>query len=431
MVCLEQLKSAQVATAHSFAPGHAVTFVLLQRRKGEAVVLPRAEWTPERARQFPPADAAEGGGGGSGGFSRLCLLPDPRGVVGREGVALRAFAAAQARDPQGAEAAQWAEVALALLPDRPLPPPSGPPGSLRLSAPEGEGERTEGGAGSAWDSPPSSPRRPPVGEVPEGDETEEKKERQEKREGKEGGKGKGKERGGLRAEAAEFRPSEGALRGETLAASGAGALQPAEFFFFFQEIGGQPIFLHPQDVQRLLERHGAHWRFPNTLTGRVRELTELTIDQAARRRYKFLDFLPLSSTVFFCKIDHGPPVSASPPVPVPDPVPELEAALRALRLQEEEEKKRKEAEAKEAAEREAFPPTPSLPPSFSSPQSPPLAPSPPEAEETGEEAKGPGTFAAALLAPSRPQVPTGKKGKRQRQAKQVQFFSTSAQRKYN
>ncbi|WFD34131.1 Delta(24(24(1)))-sterol reductase [Malassezia cuniculi] len=74
-------------------------------------------------------------------------------------------------------------------------------------------------------------------------------------------------------------------------------------FLFYQAASGENIFLQAGDVKVLLERYGSYENFPNTLHVIVKSVKDVNVDDAFRKRFKYLAHLPESSDVIFATVD--------------------------------------------------------------------------------------------------------------------------------
>ncbi|CAO3668472.1 unnamed protein product [Rhizopus stolonifer] len=74
-------------------------------------------------------------------------------------------------------------------------------------------------------------------------------------------------------------------------------------FYFYQAENGQPTFLHPLDIRILKREFGSYYQFPHQLKVKVTSRQECTVDEDLRKKYKYLNHLPLHCDVVFLKID--------------------------------------------------------------------------------------------------------------------------------
>ena len=151
----------------------------------------------------------------------------------------------------------------------------------------------------------------------------------------------------LRASARSFVPSSEAP------AQGGGATPPAtagevagvtsaSHFFFYQarpgsgrtgasagqsegatralQQGWQNAYLHPFNAKCMLHAAGGNFlRLPRSLQARVVDVESLSLDAKSRKRYLYLDHLPLASSVHLCEVDLFEPSSDSGPEVEPEP----------------------------------------------------------------------------------------------------------------
>ena len=74
-------------------------------------------------------------------------------------------------------------------------------------------------------------------------------------------------------------------------------------YFYFQAASGQYVFLHPIDIKVLLSRFQTYANFPDTLAVAVQGADEGTVDEALRKKCKYLAHLPMSADVTFIEVD--------------------------------------------------------------------------------------------------------------------------------
>ncbi|WFD43798.1 Delta(24(24(1)))-sterol reductase [Malassezia psittaci] len=78
---------------------------------------------------------------------------------------------------------------------------------------------------------------------------------------------------------------------------------PSNAYYFYQAASGQNVFLHPLDVKVLLGHYGGYVRFPDTLQIAIQHAEEGTMDDALRRKCKYIAHLPMASDVTFVEVD--------------------------------------------------------------------------------------------------------------------------------
>lgn len=91
-------------------------------------------------------------------------------------------------------------------------------------------------------------------------------------------------------------------------------------YFYFQAASGQYVFLHPIDIKVLLSRFQTYANFPDTLAVAVQGADEGTVDEALRKKCKYLAHLPMSADVTFIEVDWARtaadvPASVQPAIP--------------------------------------------------------------------------------------------------------------------
>lgn len=74
-------------------------------------------------------------------------------------------------------------------------------------------------------------------------------------------------------------------------------------YLYYQAASGQPMFLHPIDIKVLHAHFGAYTSFPDTLLVVAQHAEEGTVDEALRKKCKYLAHLPMSSDVTFVEVD--------------------------------------------------------------------------------------------------------------------------------
>ncbi|CAG8512164.1 10402_t:CDS:10 [Paraglomus occultum] len=74
-------------------------------------------------------------------------------------------------------------------------------------------------------------------------------------------------------------------------------------YHFYQAGDGQHVYLHPLDIRLLKHEFGSFENFPNTITLPVVGVQESTMTEDLRKRFKYLNHLPLSCDVTFIEAD--------------------------------------------------------------------------------------------------------------------------------
>ncbi|EJD35472.1 hypothetical protein AURDEDRAFT_117371 [Auricularia subglabra TFB-10046 SS5] len=116
-------------------------------------------------------------------------------------------------------------------------------------------------------------------------------------------------------------------------------------YFFYQAASGAPIFLHPLDIRVLLARFGSYAAFPDAITVRVEAAQEGTVDDALRKRCKYLGHVPEAADVVFVEADLRAVVGDDALAP-------FEAALRMRRARRKDKDKKDDKARAKAEERE-------------------------------------------------------------------------------
>lgn len=83
-------------------------------------------------------------------------------------------------------------------------------------------------------------------------------------------------------------------------------------YFYYQAASGQYVFLHPIDIKVLLSRFQTYAGFPDTLLVAVQGAEEGTVDDALRKKCKYLAHLPMAADVTFVEVDWARTAAAVP-----------------------------------------------------------------------------------------------------------------------
>ncbi|KAI9488338.1 hypothetical protein BDB00DRAFT_772780 [Zychaea mexicana] len=78
---------------------------------------------------------------------------------------------------------------------------------------------------------------------------------------------------------------------------------PTLDYHFYQASDGQHVYLHPLDIRILKHEYGGFERFPDQLQVSVEGVEETTMTEEVRKRFKYLNHLPLSCDVTFLEVD--------------------------------------------------------------------------------------------------------------------------------
>ncbi|KAH7101379.1 hypothetical protein BKA62DRAFT_770655 [Auriculariales sp. MPI-PUGE-AT-0066] len=116
----------------------------------------------------------------------------------------------------------------------------------------------------------------------------------------------------------------------------------SQTYYFYQAASGAPVFLHPLDIRTLVARFGSYSAFPDTISVRVEAAQEGSVDDALRKRCKYLGHFAESADVVFVETDLRDVVGDEALVP-------FEAALR-MRRSRRKDKDKKDDKARAKAE---------------------------------------------------------------------------------
>lgn len=123
-------------------------------------------------------------------------------------------------------------------------------------------------------------------------------------------------------------------------------------YFYYQAASGENVFVHPIDIKVLLSHFGAYSAFPDTLMVAVQHAEEGTVDEALRKKCKYLAHLPMSTDVMFVEIDWARTSAVLGPIQGDISWKSWSSTL-AQRRQRHREKSAKEERARQRAEKEA------------------------------------------------------------------------------
>ncbi|XP_072002237.1 E3 ubiquitin-protein ligase RNF10 isoform X2 [Engystomops pustulosus] len=79
------------------------------------------------------------------------------------------------------------------------------------------------------------------------------------------------------------------------------------YYYFYQAIDGQHVYLHPVNVRCLVHEYGSLEQCPETITATVVEIDGFTVTEEVRRRHRYLCHLPLTCEFSICEMSLGPP----------------------------------------------------------------------------------------------------------------------------
>ncbi|XP_075071139.1 E3 ubiquitin-protein ligase RNF10 isoform X2 [Mixophyes fleayi] len=86
-----------------------------------------------------------------------------------------------------------------------------------------------------------------------------------------------------------------------------GPLTNPHYYYFYQAVDGQHVYLHPVNVRCLVHEYGSLERCPETITASVVEIDGFTVSEDVRRRHRYLCHLPLTCEFSICEMALGPP----------------------------------------------------------------------------------------------------------------------------
>lgn len=82
---------------------------------------------------------------------------------------------------------------------------------------------------------------------------------------------------------------------------------PLHYYYFYQAVDGQHIYLHPVNVRCLVHQYGSLEQCPEMITATVVEIDGFTVTEEVRRRHRYLCHLPLTCEFSICEMALGPP----------------------------------------------------------------------------------------------------------------------------
>uniref|UniRef100_A0A2M3Z0R1 E3 ubiquitin-protein ligase RNF10 n=1 Tax=Anopheles braziliensis TaxID=58242 RepID=A0A2M3Z0R1_9DIPT len=77
------------------------------------------------------------------------------------------------------------------------------------------------------------------------------------------------------------------------------------YYYFYQSVDGQPLFLHSINSRMLQTMYGSLERAPRRITGRVVQKDACSMDETLRRRLKYLQHLPVCTQFEVVELDFG------------------------------------------------------------------------------------------------------------------------------
>ncbi|ETN65851.1 RING finger protein 10 [Anopheles darlingi] len=82
------------------------------------------------------------------------------------------------------------------------------------------------------------------------------------------------------------------------------------YYYFYQSVDGQPLFLHSINSRMLQTMYGSLERAPRRITGRVLQKDACSMDETLRRRLKYLQHLPVCTQFEVVELDFGSPTAS-------------------------------------------------------------------------------------------------------------------------
>lgn len=81
-----------------------------------------------------------------------------------------------------------------------------------------------------------------------------------------------------------------------------------ENYYFYQASDGQNIFLHALNVRMLVKEYGSLENSPTTITAKIVDFEGASMDEASRKRMRYLRHLPMTCEFQFVELELKPPV---------------------------------------------------------------------------------------------------------------------------
>ncbi|XP_022102133.1 RING finger protein 10-like [Acanthaster planci] len=79
-------------------------------------------------------------------------------------------------------------------------------------------------------------------------------------------------------------------------------------YYFYQAEDGQHLYLHSLNVRCLIREHGSFAECPETITAKIVEVIHMSMNEALRRRLRYLFHLPLTCDFGICELEFKPPL---------------------------------------------------------------------------------------------------------------------------
>uniref|UniRef100_H2Z6N5 E3 ubiquitin-protein ligase RNF10 n=1 Tax=Ciona savignyi TaxID=51511 RepID=H2Z6N5_CIOSA len=81
-----------------------------------------------------------------------------------------------------------------------------------------------------------------------------------------------------------------------------------QFYYFYQSKDGQHIYLHPINTKCLMHQYGSLENCPTEITAKIMEMEGFTMNEATRKRHRYLWHLPISLEFRIAELDLRPPL---------------------------------------------------------------------------------------------------------------------------
>ncbi|XP_038057986.1 RING finger protein 10-like [Patiria miniata] len=91
-------------------------------------------------------------------------------------------------------------------------------------------------------------------------------------------------------------------------ATGGSANGKDHVYYFYQAEDGQHLYLHSLNVRCLIREHGSFAQCPERITAKIVEVEHMSMNEALRRRLRYLFHLPLTCDFGICELEFKPPL---------------------------------------------------------------------------------------------------------------------------
>ncbi len=103
-------------------------------------------------------------------------------------------------------------------------------------------------------------------------------------------------------------PISGCEKLEGASASAGSSEGKGHVYYFYQADDGQHLYLQSLNVSCLIREYGSFAQCPETITAKVVEIEHISMNEALRRRLRYLFHLPLTCEFGICELEFKPPV---------------------------------------------------------------------------------------------------------------------------